>query len=131
MQTDVELKSRDYVAPGLRRIQPDAAFPNMIVGDPAASSWHYLRREIRHNWYVDRRNPAIGFCTRDEAAILFNTARQFAGRPCLEIGCWRGWSTCHLALAVAELDVVDPNLADDAFCADVRESLRRAGALEP
>ncbi|WP_204249752.1 hypothetical protein [Gemmata sp. SH-PL17] len=47
---------------------------------------------------MDRRAPHIGFVSRDEAAILYNTALRFRGRRALEIGCWLGWSTCHLAL---------------------------------
>ncbi|TAE95617.1 MAG: hypothetical protein EAZ78_27625, partial [Oscillatoriales cyanobacterium] len=45
----------DYVSPELKIILPDAYFPNMIVGDTNTCPWPYLRREIKHNWYVDRR----------------------------------------------------------------------------
>jgi predicted O-methyltransferase YrrM len=36
-----------------------------------------------------------------------------------EIGCWLGWSACHLALAGVELDVVDPLLKRE----DIRQSV--------
>ncbi|MEG5196903.1 MULTISPECIES: glycosyltransferase [unclassified Microcoleus] len=111
--------SGDYVSPGFKTIIPDSYFPNMIVADPTVSSWPYLRREIPHNWYADKRYPYIGFLSRDEAHILYNTALQFAGKKALEIGCWLGWSACHLALAGVELDVIDPLLERE----DIRQSV--------
>ncbi|MEP6485797.1 glycosyltransferase [Microcoleus vaginatus GB2-A3] len=113
------LPAGDYVSPGLKIILPDAHFPNMIVADPQTCQWPYLRREIQHNWYVDRRAASVGFLSRDEAHILYNTALQFSGKKALEIGCWLGWSACHLALAGVELDVVDPLLERD----DIRQSV--------
>jgi predicted O-methyltransferase YrrM len=113
------LPAGDYVSPGLKVILPDAYFPNMIVGDTQTCSWPYLRREIKHNWYVDRRANSVGFLSRDEAHILYNTALQFKGKKALEIGCWLGWSACHLALAGVELDVVDPLLERE----DIRQSV--------
>jgi len=109
----------DYVSPGLKIILPDAYFPNMVVGDTNTCPWPYLRREIKHNWYVDRRASSVGFLSRDEAHILYNTALQFAGKKALEIGCWLGWSACHLALAGVELDVIDPLLERE----DIRQSV--------
>ena len=122
------LPAGDYVSPGLKIILPDTYFPNMIVGDPQTCSWPYLRREIKHNWYVDRRANSVGFLSRDEAHILYNTALQFKGKKALEIGCWLGWSACHLALAGVELDVVDPLLERE----DIRQSVIHSiqGALD-
>jgi glycosyltransferase involved in cell wall biosynthesis/predicted O-methyltransferase YrrM len=117
----------DYVSPGLAIVQPDAAFPNMEVGDPDTCPWEHLRRDVPHNWYVDRRQPIVGFLSRDEAHILYNTALQFQGKRALEIGCWLGWSACHLALAGVELDVVDPLLARSDFYQSVSDSLEAAG----
>ncbi len=113
------LPTGDYVSPGLKIILPDAYFPNMIVGDTQTCPWPYLRREIKHNWYVDRRANSVGFLSRDEAHILYNTALQFKGKKALEIGCWLGWSACHLALAGVELDVIDPLLERE----DIRQSV--------
>ncbi|MGL5062425.1 MAG: CmcI family methyltransferase [Microcoleus sp.] len=113
------LPAGDYVAPGLQIILPDVHFPNMIVGDPNNCPWTYLRREIPHNWYVDRRANTVGFLSRDEAHILYNTSLKFTGKKALEIGCWLGWSACHLALAGVQLDVVDPLLEK----ADIRQSV--------
>ncbi|MEG4588136.1 glycosyltransferase [Microcoleus sp. MOSTC5] len=113
------LNPGDYVSPGFQIIIPDSYFPNMIVADPNTSNWPYLRREVPHNWYADKRYPFIGFLNRDEAHILYNTALQFKGKKALEIGCWLGWSACHLALAGVELDVVDPLLERE----DIRQSV--------
>ncbi|XZN91134.1 MAG: glycosyltransferase [Microcoleus sp.] len=113
------LSAGDYISPGLKIILPDAYFPNMIVGDTQTCPWPYLRREIPHNWYVDGRASSVGFLSRDEAHILYNTALQFSGKKALEIGCWLGWSACHLALAGVTLDVVDPLLERE----DIRQSV--------
>ena len=117
----------DYISPDLEVVSLDAAFPNMIVGTKSSNMWPYLRREIGHHWYVDRRNPTVGFLSRDEAMLLFNIARRHFGKPCLEIGCWRGWSTAHMALGAGNLEVIDPVLADPEFREDVAQSLQRAG----
>jgi len=120
----------DYVSPGFSIIRPDQSFPNMIVGDTSACGWPYLRREIPHNWYVDKRVPTVGFVSRDEAHILYNTALKFKGKRALEIGCWLGWSACHLALAGVELDVIDPLLARPDFYESVTNSLRASDVLD-
>jgi glycosyltransferase involved in cell wall biosynthesis/predicted O-methyltransferase YrrM len=124
------LPSGDYVSPGLDIIKPDQYFPNMIVGDTATCSWPYLRRDTPHNWYVDKRQPTVGFLSRDEALILYNTACKFKGKKALEIGCWLGWSACHLALAGVELDVIDPLLGVSEIYESVSHSLKDAGVLD-
>jgi glycosyltransferase involved in cell wall biosynthesis/GT2 family glycosyltransferase len=121
--------SGDFIAKGLSVVLPDSCFPNMIIGDKASHPWPYLRREIDHNWYCDRRAPHVGFLNRDEAVLLHNLALQFRDKPGLEIGCWKGWSTCHLALAGMVLDVVDPILAEEENLECVRDSLGAAGVL--
>jgi predicted O-methyltransferase YrrM len=120
----------DYVSPGFKIIQPDRCFPNMIVGDTSGCRWPYLRREIPHNWYADKRHPYIEFVSRDEAHILYNTASKFKGKKALEIGCWMGWSACHLALGGVELDVIDPILGKPEFYESVSNSLQAAGVLD-
>jgi predicted O-methyltransferase YrrM len=122
-----ELPEGDYVAPGLEVVRPDRCFPHMVRGDPAAHPWPYLRREVPHNWYVDGRAPQMGFVNRDEAALLYNIAKRFAGGRALEIGCWRGWSTCHLGLGGVSLDVIDPALADSEARAEIEAMLDCAG----
>lgn len=117
---------QDYFSPGLHLVKPDAAFPNMVMGDRQASPWPYLRREIPHPWYVDQRHPFVGFLSRDEAHLLYNLALPFRGKRALEIGCWMGWSACHLALAGVDLDVVDPMLGEWPFYESVTQSLDSA-----
>lgn len=125
------LPDGDYESPGMESPRPDAAFPNMVKGDPAACGWPYLRREIPHNWYVDRRFPTVGFVSRDEAAILHTTAKRFTGQFAVEIGCWFGWSACHLAMGgVGHLDVYDPILSRPVFRASVDASLIEAGVAD-
>src|SRR6267143_2482053 len=118
---------RDYVSPGLSVVVPDAHFPRMRAGDRSSHPWKHLRREVPHLWYADDRFPLMGFMNRDEAAILYNIALQFAGKPALEIGGWLGWSTCHLALAGVTLDVIDPAHADPDVRAIVDQSLAGCG----
>ncbi|MBD2455808.1 class I SAM-dependent methyltransferase [Nostoc sp. FACHB-87] len=120
----------DYVSPGLETVQPDLCFPNMVLGNKYDSSWLYLRRDIPHNWYVDQRRSDVGFVSRDEAHILYNTALKFQGKKALEIGCWMGWSACHLALGGVELDVIDPMLSEQLFYESVTDSLKQAGVKE-
>jgi hypothetical protein len=126
----LRLPPGDYVADGLSVVMLDALFPNMIVGDKDNHPWAYLRREVPHNWYCDSRYPEVGFLNRDEVMLLYNLALQFSGKPGLEIGCWMGWSSCHLALAGLQLDVIDPVLADNEHEASVRHALERAKVAE-
>ena len=123
----LEFPPGDYVSPNLARVRPDDAFPNMVIGDTSISTWPHLRAQINHNWYVDRRAPSVGFVSRDEASILYNTALELDGRACLEIGTWRGWSTVHMALGAHSLDSIDPILSDPAIHNELVEALRRAG----
>lgn len=120
----------DYVSPGFRSVMPDAAFPNMVEGNRHRQATPYLRKDVPHKWYTDIRHPINGFISRDEALLLYNTARLFAGRPALEIGAWMGWSACHLALGGAVLDIIDPLLADAAVAGSVTASLTAAGAMQ-
>ncbi|ABK45938.1 macrocin-O-methyltransferase domain protein [Magnetococcus marinus MC-1] len=119
----------DYSDPNFIRVYPDAAFPNRVVGDPMRNTWPYLRRAIPHTWYVDRRNPMVGFLNRDESQLIYNIALPFRGQTGLEIGCWMGWSACHIALAGVVLDVVDPLFNDPVLLQSVRDSLASAGVL--
>lgn len=116
----------DYVSPGLQVVQPDVHFPNMVRGDASQCRWQYFRREIPHNWYIDRRDPECGFLSRDEALILFNTALMFKGKQALEIGCWMGWSACHMVLAGVHLTVIDPLLDQSPNRESVAQSLSSA-----
>lgn len=120
----------DYVSAGLEVVRPDRCFPQMAKADPWISAWPHLRRHVPHNWYIDRRWPQVGWLNRDEASLLYNSALQFAGSAALEIGCFCGWSTCHLALAGVDLDVVDPLLSRGDFAEMVRAHLRAAEVVD-
>ncbi|MCE9629535.1 MAG: class I SAM-dependent methyltransferase [Planctomycetia bacterium] len=124
------VQAYDYVSPGLVTIWPDKAFPHMIEGNPADCQWPFLRRTSPHRWYVDRRFPTIGFVSRDESAILYSSALPFKGMRGLEIGCWQGWSACHIASAGLQLDVIDPILAHTSFRPTIEQSLKKAGVWE-
>ena len=122
----------DYVSPGMASVVPDAAFPEMIVGNTISIEWPFLRRWVEHNWYTDRNDPTTGFANRDEAAILYNNALLFKGQSSLEIGCWRGWSAVHIALGIGTgaLDLIDPILGDATIASQIRKSLAAAGVLD-
>ncbi|HEY1933267.1 MAG TPA: class I SAM-dependent methyltransferase [Acetobacteraceae bacterium] len=128
MSANWPLIRRDYVSPGFQRIHLDACFPEMMTADPATCTWPYLRHGP-HLWYGDRRFPGTGFLNRDEVHILYNTALRFEGRPALEIGCFMGWSTCHLAAAGVDLDVIDPILGDTAIRDSITTSMTAAGIV--
>ncbi len=102
------LPPHDYVSPGLAIVKPDLAFPNMVAGDTRVPQWLWLRKWVEQNWYTDTIHPYAGFASRDEAAVLHNSALKFLGKPCLEVGCWRGWSAGHLARDAGHLHVIDP-----------------------
>lgn len=99
----------------------------MIAAEPSSHPWPYLRKEVPHLWHTDLRQPTIGFVSRDEAHILYNTALKFRGKSALEIGCWLGWSTAHLAAGGVILDVVDPILENPLAYESVNQSLCSAG----
>lgn len=120
----------DYVSPGLEVAILDELFPHMIVGEKANHPWPYLRGEVPHNWYCDDRFPTIGFLNRDEVLILYNIALKFRGKPALEIGSWMGWSTCHLALAGAQVDTLDPIFAKETNRGSLESALNASGLSE-
>jgi predicted O-methyltransferase YrrM len=120
--------STDYVSSNLYAPQVDHLFPQMIEADKSVTTWSYLRRSIDHIFRVDRREPIVGFISRDEAAVLYGNAHLFSGRKAIEVGAWRGWSTVHLlAAGVGSLHVVDPLLADAAWRREFAATLEAAG----
>lgn len=127
---DVPTQDWDYVSPEFAEVRPDRFFPHLAVGDKRGCSWIHLRRQIPHIWYVDRRMPSVGFLSRDEAHLLHATAQRFRGKAALEIGCFFGWSTCHLALGGVKLDVVDPLMDRPDVRSSVSASLRAAEVLD-
>ncbi len=120
----------DYVSPNMAVLVPDQFFPNMTMPDRATCGWKFLRRDVKHNWYADKRLPSWGFLSRDEAHILYNMALRFKGRRALEIGCLWGWSAFHLAAAGVDLDIIDPLLKREEVRESVRSSLQSAKPLK-
>ncbi|MEA5448427.1 class I SAM-dependent methyltransferase [Leptolyngbya sp. CCNP1308] len=120
----------DYTSKGLSLIDLAPCFPHRCEGQAEGFPWPFLRREIPHRWYVDRRYPTVGFLSPDEAHILYNTALKFKGQSALEIGCWMGWSACHLASGGVQLDVIDPVLEKSEFYESVASSLKKAGVRD-
>jgi hypothetical protein len=125
------MRRYDYVSPGLVTVRLDRFYPHLAAGDPDACPWPYLRREVPHVWYIDERHPRCGQLSRDEAMILYNTARGLDGARALEIGCWKGWSTGHLIAAGLRLDVVDPVLQQPQFLVDVHGAATAICAEHP
>ncbi|MEH2050416.1 hypothetical protein [Nostoc sp.] len=66
------LPKGDYVSSGFSTIQPDSYFPNITLGNKYDSFWLYLRRDITHNWYVDKRQQNVGFVSFKLATPLQN-----------------------------------------------------------
>gem|GEM_PF-1356481 len=125
-----DFNTYDYYPPSLAVVHPDAAFPNMVEGNRHRPTSPFHRKEIPHKWYVDIHSPFNGFVSREEALLIHNVAKLFAGKPALEIGCWMGWSACHLALGGVDLDVVDPLFAEPDVLNSVRASLQAAGVAD-
>jgi len=123
--------ARDYVAPNLEAPRLDRLFPNMAEFDRSVTTWPWLRRTIDHTYRADKRNPIVGFINRDETSILYHNARRFAGRPALEIGAWRGWSTAHLiAAGLNKLHIVEPLIADQDWRAEFVDVVQGAGGVD-
>lgn len=63
-----------------------------------------------------------GFWTHDEAAILYNVAKQIGGAWC-DIGCHTGWTSAHIACNGLDTMLVDPMLRVDEFRARMAENI--------
>jgi hypothetical protein len=126
---DVMLEN-DYISPGFKYLNPDACFPHMTIGKYDKKPWVYLRTQCSHNWYVDCRHPTVGFLSRDEASLIYNLALARNTERVLEIGVWKGWSACHIALSGAIVDAIDPLLADPRHREQVESSLWLAGVRD-
>jgi predicted O-methyltransferase YrrM len=127
----VSTDPRDYVSDNLNVPKLDHLFPLMLEADKSLSSWPWFRKSVNHIWRVDRRNPIVGFISRDEAAVLYSNAKLFAGRKAIEVGALRGWSTVHLlASGVGSLDVVEPLLADFEWNQEFANTLKGFGGYD-
>lgn len=102
----------DYVAPGLDVIKPDHVFPSLVRLDRERVWGAGSRKDFRHNQYADGYDTLRLLPNRDEAHILYNLARRFAGRRGLLIGGEIGWTARHLAEGGVKLDILDLHLGD-------------------
>jgi hypothetical protein len=102
----------DYVSPGLKRIDPRSAFPDIAREPPGRRVifWDDEERIDPHSWY-HARTSTVSFVNVDEAHLLYNNALQFAGNLGIEIGCASGYSSWHILKAGMRLAICDPVLA--------------------
>jgi predicted O-methyltransferase YrrM len=119
----------EYVSPGLRPLWPAEFFPCLWAAEPRTVRASWLRSDIRHICYVDRREPAMPLLSRDEAHLLYNNALLYQGQAALQLGAGRGWSTFFLASAGPQVQVLDPLLARADYHAAVSEPLTAAGIM--
>jgi predicted O-methyltransferase YrrM len=123
-----KIERYDYVPKNLEKVDLLAHFPSLVETDPRPINWPYLRRNVPHTFRTDSRSIVnnIGVLSMEEAHILYNIAKSFAGQRGLEIGCHLGWSTAHLLAAGLDLDVIDPRLTERAHRGAVESSLEAA-----
>lgn len=129
-ESSSESSVRDYISPGYAQIWLDPHFPNLVrVSDPNILGCQDLlkHRRLHHYQYWDKRAPRSGMANRDEAHILYNTALRYPDKRALEIGCFIGWSACHLLAGGVTLDLVDPIFNEPAVRESVLASIRSAG----
>jgi len=70
-------------------------------------------------------DPNCGFWTHDEAAILFNVAKQIGGLW-LDIGSRFGWTATHLEIAGCTVIALDPEYHRAEFLDRASENTRRS-----
>lgn len=72
--------------------------------------------------------PACGFWTHDEAAILYTIAKSIVdgngddGADFVDVGSRMGWTTAHMAVNVADVWAIDPIYQDPEALARFREN---------
>ena len=113
----------DYVSPSFDRVDPSAAFPDIAQGNPRGLIIDGETMVDPHRWYYDKRQQT-GFLNCDEANLLYQLARQFAGKRALEIGCASGYSSWHLLKAGVNLVICDPLLQFEENRSAVLQSIK-------
>jgi predicted O-methyltransferase YrrM len=138
------LHANDYVSPNFEVIDVDFAFPNLANGPPETAPWGSayevgVASGRSHAWYCHSSLVPCGYSNRDEVLLMYNVAKTFSSGAGLEIGCYFGWSTAHLARNFERFDVVDPILSSPSLpeieaslsAAGVRERCKLHGGLSP
>lgn len=122
----IEIERYDYIPPGVNPPDLLGLFPDAQAENPWNIRWPYLRPQVPHVWRSDRRNDtpyATGNASVEEAACLYELARQFAGKRGIEIGSHYGWTAAHLLAAGLILDCVDPEFQRALRLRQVSEAL--------
>lgn len=91
------------------------------MGQPVLSDWADMPDDHELKLYKN-----CGFLNRDEAAILYQCAKQIGGRW-LDIGGHTGWTALHIAFGGAFVEVLDPMYANPEFKERALDNLLRAG----
>lgn len=118
---------------------------NVVAPDLSARFKHTVCRPMAHSLghdvmsdYADYPDDhpvfglykRAGFCTHDEAAILYQCAKaSHRGWPWLEIGSLAGWSTVHIAAADRVVIAVDNMFPIPEFDARFKENTSVFSAL--
>lgn len=122
----IEIERYDYWPPDVSSPNLLDLFPEALAQTPWAVQWPYLRPHVPHIWRSDQRNdtPYItGNASVEEAACLYELARQFKGKRGIEIGSHYGWTAAHLLAAGLVLDCVDPEFKRDVRVRQVSGAL--------
>jgi predicted O-methyltransferase YrrM len=123
---NLEIERYDYTPPGVTSPRLLELFPEATPQNPWSVSWPYLRPHVPHLWRSDQRNDTpytTGNASVEEAACLYELARQFSGKRGIEIGTHYGWTAAHLLAAGLRLDCVDPELSREVRVNQVSEAL--------
>lgn len=93
------------------------------LGQPVLSDWADMPDEHQLKLYKN-----CGFLNRDEAAILYQCAKQVGGRW-LDIGAHTGWTALHIAAAGdTAVIALDPMFANNEFHTRALANITRAGS---
>jgi predicted O-methyltransferase YrrM len=93
------------------------------LGQPVLSDWADMPDDHELKLYKN-----CGFLNRDEAAILYQCAKQLKG-AWLDIGAHTGWTALHMAHAGAAAIALDPMFANAEFRARTEANISRAGCV--
>lgn len=93
------------------------------LGQPVLSDWADMPDDHELKLYKN-----CGFLNRDEAAILYQCAKQVGGRW-LDIGAHTGWTALHIAAAGdTAVIALDPMFANNEFHTRALANITRAGS---
>jgi predicted O-methyltransferase YrrM len=90
------------------------------LGQPVLSDWADMPDDHALKLYKN-----CGFLNRDEAAILYQCAKQIGGLW-LDIGAHTGWTALHMAAAGAHVVALEPMFANDEFRVRAQRNIDRA-----